>query len=212
MTTDDAETWQLIYAQRRATADMLSQLSPEQCAQPSLCAGWTVHQAAGHILQSAEQTTGAFMKGMVVNGFRFNTMIDKSTKKLGALPMPEIVARIRARLNTTNRAPAPVVTMLGEVVTHTGDIVTPLGIDIAIDPAALVACLDCYKVTAFPVGTKKRIAGLRLAATDVDWSYGDGPEVSGPGLSLLLAMTGRKGGLARLEGPGLATLAARMPA
>jgi hypothetical protein len=66
-----------------------------------------------------------------------------------------------------------------------------------------------YKVASFPVGTKKRIAGLRLRATDVDWSHGDGPEVTGPGLSLLVAMTGRPGGLDALSGEGLATMRSR---
>jgi hypothetical protein len=75
----------------------------------------------------------------------------------------------------------------------------------------MLACLELYKTTGFPVGTKKRIAGLRLVATDIDWSYGTGPEVTGPSLPLLLAMTGRSAGLAGLGGAGLATLRSRMP-
>ena len=67
-------------------------------------------------------------------------------------------------------------------------------------------------MTGFPVGAKKRIAGLRLVATDLDWSHGTGPEVTGPALPLLLAMTGRSAGLADLAGAGLATLGTRMPA
>jgi hypothetical protein len=63
----------------------------------------------------------------------------------------------------------------------------------------------------FPVGTKKRISGLRLVATDVAWTHGAGAEVSGPGISLLMAMTGRRAGLEGLSGDGLATLRNRMP-
>jgi hypothetical protein len=37
-----------------------------------------------------------------------------------------------------------------------------------------------------------------------------GPEISGPGLSLLLAMTGRPAGLAQLTGTGLDTLRSRV--
>jgi hypothetical protein len=62
----------------------------------------------------------------------------------------------------------------------------------------------------FPVGTKKRIAGLRLVGTDVDWSHGDGPEVTGPGLSVPRAMTGRAAGLDGLAGEGLAPRRGRM--
>ena len=47
-------------------------------------------------------------------------------------------------------------------------------------------------------------------ATDLDWSLNDGPEVSGPGMSLLLAMAGRPAGLESLSGPGVPELHRRM--
>jgi hypothetical protein len=59
------------------------------------------------------------------------------------------------------------------------------------------------------IGTKRRIEGLSLRATDVSWSHGSGPEVSGPILSLLMAMTGRKAALDDLSGEGVATLRSR---
>jgi hypothetical protein len=59
------------------------------------------------------------------------------------------------------------------------------------------------------LGAKKRIAGLRLEATDADWSTGEGPLVRGPLLSLVLAMTGRSVALADLDGPGVAELGRR---
>jgi uncharacterized protein (TIGR03083 family) len=207
---DDATTWKLIHGERAATADMLATLTPDQWSQPSLCSGWTVQMTAGHIVQSAEQTTGSFMSGMLASGFRFNTMMDRQARTLGALPTTEIIERLSARTTTTNKAPAPVATMLGEVVTHTEDITRPLGLDHQAQPDAVVACLDHFKKANFPVGAKKRIAGLHLKATDVDWTYGDGPEVSGPALSLLMIMTGRSAGLDGLEGSGVADLRSRM--
>ncbi|MFC7489506.1 MULTISPECIES: hypothetical protein [unclassified Knoellia] len=47
---------------------------------------------------------------------------------------------------------------------------------------------------------------MRLRATDSDVVIGDGPEVSGPALSLLLAVSGRDAALADLDGPGLPAL------
>jgi hypothetical protein len=67
-----------------------------------------------------------------------------------------------------------------------------------------------YAKTSFPVGGKKRIAGLRLVSNDTAWSYGEGPEVTGPAMSLLLAMTGRRAGSGDLTGEGAATLHARV--
>ena len=58
------------------------------------------------------------------------------------------------------------------------------------------------QVAAFTVrgnvllGGKRRATGLRLVASDVDWIHGDGPTVHGPLASIILAVTGRKAGLA----------------
>jgi hypothetical protein len=53
------------------------------------------------------------------------------------------------------------------------------------------------------------VPGLALRATDADWSHGTGPEVSGPVLALVMAMTGRKSAASQLSGEGVALLQAR---
>ena len=72
------------------------------------------------------------------------------------------------------------------------------------------ACLDFVKGSSFVYGAKKRVAGLQLVATDMDWTHGDGPEVRGTGEALLMILNGRKDALKDVEGPGKETLAARM--
>ncbi|MCU1483867.1 MAG: hypothetical protein JWN67_613 [Actinomycetia bacterium] len=206
----DATTWALIHREREAVADTLTTLTPAQWAAPSLCGGWTVQEAAGHVVAGAEQTKGAFARGMAANGFRFNRMMDRTARRVGAQAPQEIIGRLRARTSTTNGPPAPAMTMLGEIVVHGEDVRRPLGIAGTTAPDALVACLEMYETASFPVGTKARIADLRLAATDVGWTHGDGPEVTGDAASLLLAMTGRRAGLDGLTGEGLGRLRARM--
>jgi uncharacterized protein (TIGR03083 family) len=208
---DDAMTWKLIHQERAATADTLESLSQSQWAAPSLCGTWTVRETAAHIVLGAEQTTGRFLRRMAANGFRFNTMMDRDARRAGAHAPDELIARLRARVTTTNHPPgAPVMTMLGEVVVHSDDIRRPLGIPSDTSSAVLMACLGMYQNAGFPFGTKKRIDGLRLVATDVDWAHGTGPEVTGPGLALVTAMTGRVAGLDDLGGEGLTTLRHRM--
>lgn len=68
---------------------------------------------------------------------------------------------------------------------------------------------NSYRKTNILIGAKRRIAGLRLRATDSAWANGDGPEVSGPLISLILAMAGRKGAHSDLSGDGLAILGNR---
>lgn len=45
---------------------------------------------------------------------------------------------------------------------------------------ALPAVADSYAPSNLVLGTKRRIAGLHLAATDTDWKHGSGELVSGP--------------------------------
>ena len=49
-----------------------------------------------------------------------------------------------------------------------------------------------------------------MVANDVEWSYGEGPEVHGPGEALLMAMAGRPDGLGQLSGPGKSVLGQRI--
>ncbi|MGC9961187.1 MAG: maleylpyruvate isomerase family mycothiol-dependent enzyme [Acidimicrobiales bacterium] len=199
-----------IHTERAGLADTLSELSPEQWSVASLCAGWSVKLAAAHVLSGAEQTGPRFMGGMAATGFRFNARMKRDANRLGALSTTEIVDRLRARTSTTNHPPAPVMAMLGEVVVHGEDIRRPLGLHRDVPAAAVVACLEMFKGASFPVAAKRRIERLQLVATDSDWKYGAGPEVRGPGLSLVLAMTGRQPGLEDLAGDGLATLRSRL--
>jgi hypothetical protein len=84
-----------------------------------------------------------------------------------------------------------------------------LGIKHEYPTAAVVQVADFYKGSNLLIGAKRRIDGLTLRATDAEWSHGTGPEVSGPVLSLVLAMTGRKPADDDLAGDGVTTLRAR---
>ena len=59
---------------------------------------------------------------------------------------------------------------------------------------------------SFPFHARKRLAGFRLTATDVEWSVGDGPAIEGPIGAILLLLTGRTVSLPELTGAGARTL------
>jgi uncharacterized protein (TIGR03083 family) len=206
--TDDATTWSHIHAGRAALADTIEVLTPEQWRTPSLCAGWSVGMMAAHLLSSAEQTPGHFLSGVLRGGF--NRAMERDIRARKDLTPQQIADRLRQRTTTTNKPPAPAVAMLGEVVVHGEDLRRPLGLTAPTDVDAANACLAMYTKASFPVGGKKRIAGLRLVSTDTGWTYGDGPEVRGPAMSLLLAMTGRPAGMDDLSGDGATQLGQRV--
>jgi uncharacterized protein (TIGR03083 family) len=204
-----AETWKYIHSERSQMVETWASLTAEQWATASWCAGWSVQDVAGHIVAAAEQTPANFYKELVSAGLKFNVFADRGARRLAAVGPAELGRRLQARTSTTNHPPGPVMAMLGEIVVHGQDIGRPLGLGHRPSDAALVAVADSWKKSNLLIGTKRRIAGLALRATDVDWAYGDGPEVSGPMASLVLAMTGRKQAHADLAGEGLTVLAGR---
>jgi uncharacterized protein (TIGR03083 family) len=96
-----------------------------------------------------------------------------------------------------------------DVLVHGQDIARPLGIRREMPLDAAVVAATRYWTMGFPFHARRRLAGLRITATDADWTVGDGPTVAGPIGSLLLLLTGRTAALDELEGEGLPVLADR---
>lgn len=206
---NSTELWPLIHAERRDLAETIAGLTSEQWQSKSWCGGWTVGQTAGHVVAAAEQTFGHFYVELIAAGFSFDRFAEKGATRVGSATPSELATRLRARTTTTNHPPAPVMAMLGEIVVHGDDIRRPLGQVHRTPVPALVAVADSWKNSNLLIGSKRRITGLRLVATDAEWSHGDGPLVSGSLQSLVLAMTGRKGAHGDLTGDGVAVLATR---
>ena len=200
--------WPLIHAEREALIADLGTATDEQWATASLCADWTVRDVLGHMISTAKMTPPKFFTSMAAAGFKFNNMNAKGVAAEATAKPADGLAVFRSHLKDTTHPPGPVESMLGEAVIHPADIRTPLGIAREYPEEALIRVADFYKGSNLIVGAKRRIAGLTLRATDTGWTTGSGPEVTGPHLSLILAMTGRTA-LADLSGEGLATLKSR---
>ncbi|MDQ6648881.1 MAG: maleylpyruvate isomerase family mycothiol-dependent enzyme [Actinomycetota bacterium] len=201
--------WPTIHTERAALADDLQELTDAQWLERSLCARWSVRDVLAHMTATAKMTPGAFLGKLAGSGFRFNTMTANGIAAETVGTPAQSLAQFRAQQSSTKHPPGPTVTWLGETIVHAEDIRRPLGIHHAYPTAAVVQLAEFYSRSNALIGSKKRITGLRLAATDADWSAGSGPEVSGPVLSLVLAMTGRGAALSDLTGPGVDTLRSR---
>jgi uncharacterized protein (TIGR03083 family) len=201
--------WPLIHAEREALAADLGPLTDGQWATPSLCDGWTVRDVLGHMTATAKMTPPRFFVKMAAAGFRFNNMNAKGVAAEATANPADGLANFRGHLTDTTAPPGPAEAMLGEAVIHSADIRKPLGIPHEYPEEALNRVADFYKKSNLIVGAKQRIDGVTLRATDTGWSTGSGPEVTGPHLALILAMTGRSAALADLSGAGLGTLKSR---
>ncbi len=146
---------------------------------------------------------------MAKAGFNFDKFANSGVgQHLGPDPAATL-NEFRGLQNSTSAPPGPKTSWLGEVVIHGEDVRRPLGISHTYPSDAVRQVIDFYKGSNLIVGSKKRIAGLALNATDDDWQHGQGERVDGPLLSLLLAMTGRGAACDDLAGPGVQTLRGR---
>ena len=204
--------WPLIHTEREALIADLGTATDEQWATASLCADWTVRDVLGHMISTAKMTPPRFFTSMAAAGFRFNNMNAKGVAAEATAKPADGLANLRSHLKDTTHPPGPVEAMLGEAVIHPADIRTPLGLAHEYPEEALIRVADFYKGSNLIVGAKRRIDGLTLRATDTDWTAGRGPEVTGPHLSLILAMTGRSDALDDLSGAGVDTLKSRSQA
>ena len=206
---DKSDIWPVIHTERKALATDLRALDNAQWQAVSLCGQWTVRDVTAHMTATAKITPPAFFAKLAMSGFSFGRLQDKDIAvEKGASPA-DTLARFVAAENSTNHPPGPADTMLGETIIHAEDIRRPLGFQHEYPTEAVVRVADFFKGSNLLIGSKKRIDGLTLRATDADWSHGSGPEVSGPLLSLVMVMTGRKAALGDLTGDGVATLRAR---
>ncbi len=199
----------MVHAERRSLAEFLDTITPEQWKTRTWCDKWTVQDVVGHLTAAGNITAPHFFGGFVRSGFNFDRFVEGDLVPYAAGTPADVRQRFDAIIDSDRKPPGPEYVALGEVMVHGEDIRRPLGARGDHPAEHLIALAERYKKTGPPLRAKKRLDGLRLEATDVDWSTGAGPEVRGPCMSLILAMVGRAGALAECEGPGVETLHSR---
>ncbi|WP_394618618.1 maleylpyruvate isomerase family mycothiol-dependent enzyme [Lentzea sp. JNUCC 0626] len=205
-------TWSLVHAERAALAADLADLTDEQWATTSLCAELSVREVLAHLTAGAVLSFPRWFLGVLRVRFDFDRqVVDRLREQLGDSPA-ETLARFQAAVN---RSTTPLgfrgssLGALAEQVVHAEDIRRPLGIPRVPPAEVLVAVAEHYASTDLVVLAKGRIGGLRLVATDTGFATGEGSEVRGPTLALIMAMTGRAAACAELTGDGVAELRGR---
>ncbi|KUI23506.1 DinB family protein [Mycobacterium sp. GA-1285] len=208
MTAGGADLKDLTRAERADLAEFLGELTPDEWYRPSLCTKWTVKDIVAHVVSYEELGPAGlltrFAKGMVVNANQVGV------DEFAGLSPDELLAYLNRHLY-----PSGLTARLGGMIGFVDGTVHHQDIRRALDrPRTIPADRLARILPLIPgnprLGAGRRIRGLRLCATDVDWSHGQGAEVTGPGEALMLAMTGRPAALDDLDGPGKATLAQRL--
>lgn len=205
------DIWSMVHAERAALIDDLVHLDAERWDEPSLCGEWTVHDVVAHLVDTARTTRLGFVVGLARARFDFDRQNARGVERERGASPQETLERLRRVASRTSTPPAPLDSRLVEEVVHGEDIRRPLGLTRSYPAEAVVRSLRLQTRTPASFGgAKELVARVRLTAADADVSIGDGPDVSGTALSLLLAVSGRKVALDDLDGPGVGTLAAAL--
>jgi uncharacterized protein (TIGR03083 family) len=210
---DRDNSWRVIAEHRLALAALLEPLTDAEWDTPSLCTGWRVRDVAAHVALAPQvpSVTAMIADGVRARGSFHRLNHDVSVRHATARTGRELVAELRAHAASRR---LPVVTnhrnILFDVLVHAQDIAIPLGRELATPRDGALAGVDRVWTMGWPFWARRRLRGIRLVATDVDWSAGAGSELRGPIDALLLVLTGRAAAaLPRLTGPGVAALSAR---
>jgi uncharacterized protein (TIGR03083 family) len=209
---DEERAWQAIRRQRLAVADLVESLEAGEWRHPSLCAGWTVHDVAAHLtLQQLGPLDALAMVVRAPGGM--NRMIREAARREAARTSPEeLVARIRASADSRrHNVGVSYREALIDALVHGQDIARPLARTLPVPPDAAALGADRIWSKGWPFYPRRRLAGLRLVATDTEWTAGEGAELRGRLGDLLLALTGRGvAALDDLDGDGVPELRRRL--
>jgi len=191
---------------------LLRELTPAQWDSPTLCTQWSVRQVATHIVSydelSKRQTAATFLRGGLRTG-KVNELALARYRDLDPAGVVDLVTRCQRPRGLTAAMGAGIALTDGTI--HHQDIRRALGLPRTIPEERLRPVLD-FSLAAPTLPSKSNRRGLKLVATDIDWSSGEGPEVRGPSEALLMAAAGREAALADLSGDGLSTLRERVGA
>lgn len=202
-----SDVWELVHHERVALLRDLAVLDEAQWEVPSLSDGWTVREVAAHLVDNARTTPMRIVVAMALARFNFDRQNAMGVERELGQTAADTLEGLREVAHRRSGPPAPLDSRLVEEVVHGEDIRRPLGVTRSYPVETVERSLRYQARTSVGLGGgKQRIAGVRLRATDADIVIGDGPEVHGPALSLLLVASGRNAALPDLDGPGLTAL------
>jgi uncharacterized protein (TIGR03083 family) len=204
----------VLRANDKRFAAVVSELTPGEWAAPSLCSEWDNREVLAHLVVGGSYPARSFFRelGRQRDFDRANTAVARGVA--GHRSVAELLHQFRA----SSARPAgggryfPARLLLGDHVTHELDILYAIGREPDIPPPVLNAVLDTQ--VAFPnpfVPAYRNSRGLRLVATDTGWRHGnDGPLVRGLASELISVLGNRPKALFRLSGDGVEQLTARV--
>jgi uncharacterized protein (TIGR03083 family) len=200
--TNDSCLQPAVAAELTSLASLLADATADQWDAPSLCDGWRVREVIAHMTMAARYPEAEFMAELRRCEFDFTRLSNEIAARDAGLPASELVANLRSEVMAHWAPPGGGYHgALNHAVIHGLDATVPLGVPRLSPDDTMRVVLD--DLTGDDGRFGMSIEGRRLRATDLDWSHGSGPALSGTAADLALAMCGRAVPAGRLEGEPL---------
>jgi uncharacterized protein (TIGR03083 family) len=190
VTDDDVQA--LVAQHYTALAHLLEQLPPDRWDTPSMCAGWRVREVIAHVTMPANYDEPAFMAELQADGFDFPKLSNRLAERDAQRPTEELVAALRSKVLHQWQPPGGGAHgALNHAVIHGLDVTVPLGEQRRSPDEAMRVVLDGLTRGGVAERFGVDISGRSFAATDLDWSFGDGEPLRGTADDLALHLAGR---------------------
>lgn len=198
-------TWETAGKVRRQFADMIEGLTDEQLRAETLCNGWTPVHVLGHLTSFVDTGTVAFFANVAKHRFNYDNASLASAQKQADRRIADVLQTLRDNATKSSALPMfPEELTVADVAIHTQDVRRPLGLGCELEPDVLRATLDfltTHKMATVLVD-RKPLEGVTLQTTDMAWSFGSGPVISGPAEAVMMALSSRPA-LGDLTGDGV---------
>jgi uncharacterized protein (TIGR03083 family) len=175
----------------KGLADLLTATSVDAWDAPSLCEKWLVRHVIAHVTMPARLTPEQFGTEMAAAGGDFTVLSDTVAARDAAQPVPDLLDQLRSPgLHAWQPPGGGAAGALSHAVIHSLDVTIALDRPAVAPADAATAVLDQLTAasgTLFGVD----LTGVRLEATDTDWSWGDGHLVRADSGSLVALVSGR---------------------
>lgn len=201
-----AERRRLLLEERSDLHAFLLELDPPDWETTSLCRDWTVRDVAAHL----SSAIGVTRRGLLKRSLRYGTGTDRANARSATAWRVKGEAGIIAPLADPSRIGLGFFYpgwALCEAVVHHQDMRRPLNRPRTIPEERLRVALDVLIGLPMLTGATRASRRVTIRATDIEWTHGSGPEVTGLAESILMALAGRNGALAELWGDGCKILA-----
>ena len=167
-------------------AAFLHELDDEQWDAASLCDGWRVRDVVSHMCVGYTTPLPKMVALIARRAFNVDRASKEESIAFGDAHSPAEILSVLERIHRDNIRKGitrviPSKEGLVDHFTHHQDIRRPLGLPRAMPEDRLLAALEAAPSIGGFLKAKGRARGLRFIASDIDWSWGDGPEVKGNG-------------------------------